>query len=950
LFISVSADVGAAVSGLNSLNNALNGTQNAFNAARPAALLFEAAAAGIGAGLVTSIKVAATFEQQISAIKSVMSVDEVNQFGGAIEDLALRLGRETVFSSREAAAGIEELIKAGIPVEDVLNGGAAAAINLAAATGSAVPQAAAIAGQVLNTFRVAGTQAADAVDILAKTANASSSNVNFLSLGLAQSGGVAAGLGIQYGEAIQTLGLLSKSFVSGSDAGTSYKTFLLSLTPSTDKQTDAFKALGLITKDNQNQFFNANGTIKSTADIAGVLQKALGGLTDEQRSATEQTLFGTDAIRAAEAFYREGASGVTAFNEKVAAAKSVQEQATERLNNLLGALQNLGGSLETVQIIVGKLFTPALKSVADATRGVVDQFSTLSPEVQKNIVFFTGIVGAVLGIVGGAVLLVPLVSAMGASFAALGGILASAAPFVLVAAGVIGILAKAWQANAGNIQGAANRIGAILSNFGVVVDKAFKGDFGGAVDTFIAIIGAIVPGLGRIIQDARSALQGLNDTFGPILANFGAVFQKIFAGDIAGAFDTFRAIIGAVSPVLGTFLDAAVNLAGILGPILGNAFAAIATLVSNEIVPRLQELAGNIFPALQAASSAIGVFWDTQLSPALARLGQFLETEVTPKIQAFVNGVLPTLQSGAEAVRVFWETQLTPAFGLLGTFLTEEVAPKITAFADTVMPKLNVAAAAVKDFWDNQLLPTLRDPGATLDNLAASFETAIARLGAATQTGGNATGLTVLLAQFDAVRVQVASLEPLFVSLGNFAAALGNLNAALIGLEARTVGALFESLRAGAQAFHDAAGPATPVIDALSSSLDLLGPKLQGATDFFNNAADAINRFADALNKTPAPNAPATPGAPGQAGGLNFDPGAFTRPGAPIFGEGGLFHTSFGGQGGGNVIITGPISISGGVELEQFALTIASAISGSTRRVNPPPDNSGNPQLVPSFA
>ncbi len=57
-------------------------------------------------------------------------------------------------------------------------------------------------------------------------------------------------------------------------------------------------------------FFNADGSIRSMSEIAGVLKKALSGMGAAQRSMALETIFGTDAIRAGNVFVKEGAEGI----------------------------------------------------------------------------------------------------------------------------------------------------------------------------------------------------------------------------------------------------------------------------------------------------------------------------------------------------------------------------------------------------------------------------------------------------------------------------------------------------------------------------------------------------------------------------------------------------------------------------------------------------------------
>jgi len=65
-------------------------------------------------------KAGTDFEQGMSNIKAVSgaTADEMK----SLHDLSLLMGKDTAFSAKEAASGIEELIKAGVSVTDIING------------------------------------------------------------------------------------------------------------------------------------------------------------------------------------------------------------------------------------------------------------------------------------------------------------------------------------------------------------------------------------------------------------------------------------------------------------------------------------------------------------------------------------------------------------------------------------------------------------------------------------------------------------------------------------------------------------------------------------------------------------------------------------------------------------------------------------------------------------
>jgi TP901 family phage tail tape measure protein len=172
-------------------------------------------------------RVAADFNQELANIASVggkAAQDSMQQ----ISDTALQLGKDTAFSASQAAQGMEELIKAGVPVADVLNGAAASALNLSAATGTAVPESATVMATALNVFsdsmvgfNTQGDKATHIADFFAEVANASASDVHDLALGFEQSANVAKLFRLTVDDTATSLGILSNAGLQSSDAGTS---------------------------------------------------------------------------------------------------------------------------------------------------------------------------------------------------------------------------------------------------------------------------------------------------------------------------------------------------------------------------------------------------------------------------------------------------------------------------------------------------------------------------------------------------------------------------------------------------------------------------------------------------------------------------------------------------------------------------------------------------------
>ncbi|MDR4250704.1 phage tail tape measure protein [Bacillus pumilus] len=344
--------------------------------------LVQKAALAVGGAVVVGIgasaKAAATFEQQMSAVKAVSGATAGEM--KTLTDLAIKLGESTSFSATETAQATEELVKAGVTTKDIINGGLAGALDLAAAGNLNLADAAEIASTALNAFKADSLSVSEAADILAGAANASATDVGEMKFGLAQVSAVASGIGMSFKDTATALAVFAQNGIKGSDAGTSLKTMLSRLEPQTKQQREEMMELGIITSDGTNKFFDQAGSLKDLATISGILQNAFKGLTDQQRQSSLQTLFGSDAVRAGTVFYKEGAKGV----EDMAAAMSkvtAAEVSKVKLDNFLGSVEELSGAVETLGIKLGNEFLPHLRKIVDIGADLVRAFSSINPSV-----------------------------------------------------------------------------------------------------------------------------------------------------------------------------------------------------------------------------------------------------------------------------------------------------------------------------------------------------------------------------------------------------------------------------------------------------------------------------------------------------------------------------------------------------------------------------------------
>lgn len=350
------------------------------NFAKKAAKGIAFGAIGVGAlatgaaayGITTSAKKAMDFEAELSTIQALTGATNAEM--AKMQTLALKMGANTKYNALEAAQGIEELLKAGLSPATVQAGGLESALNLATAGGLGLAEAAEIMSTALNSFRKDGLKASDAANILAGTANASATDVHDLRYSLSAVGAVADGVGLSFRDTNAALGVFANNGLKGSDAGTSLKSMLMNLSPATNNAYEVMRALGIITKDGTNTFYDANKELKSTAEIAEVLQKSLKKLTAKDRQDALREMFGTDGIRGANILFKEGAAGVQEFIKEMSKVTAL-DVARKKMDNAAGAVEQFKGAIETLQISALMPTMPLIKRFANAAADFVEKYT-----------------------------------------------------------------------------------------------------------------------------------------------------------------------------------------------------------------------------------------------------------------------------------------------------------------------------------------------------------------------------------------------------------------------------------------------------------------------------------------------------------------------------------------------------------------------------------------------
>jgi TP901 family phage tail tape measure protein len=367
-----------------------------------------AAASAIGGMVTDSVSLAGQFEGGMNEFAAAAggSLEAAGMDVQQFQDLFLQLGAKLPVSTMEVQQAAIALVKGGIDPAIIAAGGLESSLNFASAAGMGLEDAANLSVKMLGTFTSVTDSAAtktefmaDAQNLLVKAANASTLDVATLGDAMLAAGGQAKAVGLDYEDFVTTMGLISPSFGSAAEAGTSFKNFLVRLQPTTGPATKAMQSLGLYTEEAGSAFFDANGKFVGVETAAELLQNSLSGLSDAQRVMALQTIFGNDAMGAAAALADGGSEAYRAFAEQMGLANDVSEQSTAVNQGFDFAMQNLQGTFESIKIQIGLAFLPTLtmlvtllNNTINAVMGSTEAFDQLPGPLQVVVTFIRNLI------------------------------------------------------------------------------------------------------------------------------------------------------------------------------------------------------------------------------------------------------------------------------------------------------------------------------------------------------------------------------------------------------------------------------------------------------------------------------------------------------------------------------------------------------------------------------
>lgn len=669
--------------------------------------------------ITSSVDTGMSFDTAVSQIAATTgkTVDQIQDLKAAAEEM----GATTKFTATEAAEGINILAMAGMSASDILNEDANGAtllsttLDLASAGAMSMESSATYLTSSLKGFSKEGKSAAYYADLMAKGATLANTDVSALGEALS---GVSANASA-YGQASDSVTLsllkLAEANVTGSNASTALKSAMSEIYTPTDQAKKALDNLGV-------SAYNADGTARDFNAVVDNLTGALSGMSDQQKNATLNTIFGIQGLDAYNKMAAVSADKTNEFKAALAdAGGSAASQAQTQLDNLGGSFTLLSSATDGLKLAFYNLFSKTLKDGVDLA---TDSITILTDGLSS---------GGLLGLVK-----------------SLGGVADNTVTKLL---GKLSSLTKlplvSWfkqvkKTGSDAFSGLGGAVKTLFSAFDPVINavKEFLGitdDTGGKLDAGKSALEAIkqaISAAGQVVTWFVSVpLTGLANIIGQsLLAKFN-ILKAVFTSAVdfisslpimdwleklQSAFSSaFDSIASAISPLV----DAVLNFSNYLVSLVTDfSDAGTQSTAFGTALSVLNVIVDGIATAIQFAGDIIsGVI--SVLAQAINQIVTDAQTDGT-LINSIITGIQSAVETAFAIIADVWQNVLLPVFTGIYTWLSENIGPISTEVFNALGEVVTAVFSVIEAVWNNVLLPVFTALLSSLeDNIKPLFET-----------------------------------------------------------------------------------------------------------------------------------------------------------------------------------------------------------------------------------
>ena len=340
----------------------------------------------------SSVNTAADFEQAMARVGAVSGA--VGEDFEALTQQAKELGAKTQFSASQAAASQESLARAGFKTNEIISA-MPRLLNMAAAEGMDLANAADIAASAIAGFGMDASEAGRVADVLAKTSAASNTSIALLGESLKYVAPYAKAVGVDIEQTNAMLGIMANAGIKGSIAGNALKSAFSRLSEEPTRVAKALKSVGVEAK-------TSTGELRPFPELMKDLSQKMEGMGRADKVGLFNKIFGSAAGGGMLAVMDGVANGnLPELEAALYGASGAAQAMAERMNaTAQGAMKRLESASEGLSIAIGNHLLPAYTWIIDTManfKGWLTQQIEAHPILTKAVIALTGALTALAG-------------------------------------------------------------------------------------------------------------------------------------------------------------------------------------------------------------------------------------------------------------------------------------------------------------------------------------------------------------------------------------------------------------------------------------------------------------------------------------------------------------------------------------------------------------------------
>ena len=485
---------------------------------------------------------------------------------------ARQMGRETRYTSIEAAQGLGQLAIAGYKAKEQI-GALPIVLKLTQASGVEMGRTADILTDITGAFNKKAFETGDVAGMLAAVFSSSTTTLETLYETMKYGASVATQLKIPMNDVGVLVGLLGNAGIKGSMAGTALNNSLLTMVDVTPKGRKALASIGV---DAKKLSEHLNEPVWILNELNRAFQQK--GFTDPEKLRALYRIFQKRGVPSISILLNEmnkvGKDGESAFERLTKAVGGGQTKLNQIARTMdttaLASVRRFQSAVESLKIDIAEKLGPSLNPLIEDIIKLVNQFAGWA---RKNPELVATIGKVLIGVAGFAAVFGPLlltISSLISSFTLLRGALALIKMPFRIFSGINKELAVSMSKNAGAAKALSGSLRGLSATIGTV-GAAFAGwEVGKMLDS---LIGKVFKLRGELLSTEMGLSLGESKGFNQYIKQLGETYgidtlKDIAEGNIernvAGPATTQRGILqrGITKEDLQAIADRPVNVTG----------------------------------------------------------------------------------------------------------------------------------------------------------------------------------------------------------------------------------------------------------------------------------------------------------------------------------------------------------------------------------------------------